>query len=289
MSSWLLRLCALLLACSAFTASAAEVKRSITDLGHGIYRFQNDSHYSVFIVGKKSILMTDPINTDAARWLKTEVHRRFGKLPVDYLIYSHNHGDHVFGGEVWKQAQTRVIAHDKAAEDLRRNRAPTAMPELTFSDRMHFEFEGRPIELRYHGPNNGAGSISMYVADAKFLFVVDWIVLKRLPWMELYYYKLDGMIASLREALTIDFDLVAPGHGVTGSKADVREFLAYLEDLRGAVLDGMNQGKSLAQLQKDIRLDKYASYAKYQEWLPLNVKGAYDQLSQTSGRYGQEK
>lgn len=54
----------------------------------------------------------------------------------------------------------------------------------------------------------------------------------------------------------------------------MREFLAYLTDLRTAVLDGMNAGKSLAQLQADIRLDKYASYAKYREWLPLNVKGA---------------
>lgn len=273
----------------ALSASAADVKRSITDLGNDIYRFQNDTHHAVFIVGKHSILMTDPINADAARWLKAEIDKRFGRLPVSYLVYSHNHGDHVFGGEVWKEAGTRVIAHEKAAADLVRNRAPTALPTQTFSDRMTIDFEGRPIELRYHGPNNGAGSISMLVPDAKFLFVVDWIVLKRLPWKEMYYYDLDGMIVSLREALQLDFDKVAPGHGPVGSKADVREFLSYLEDLRAAVLDGMNQGKPLAQLQKEIRLDKYASYASYQEWLPLNIKGAYEQLSRTSGRFGQDK
>ena len=282
----LLLACALLL--SAITASAAP-QRAITDLGNNIYRFQNDTHYSIFIVGKRGVLMTDPINADAARWLKAEVDKRFGKLPVTHLVYSHNHGDHVFGGEVWKEPGTRVIAHQLAAADLARNRAPTALPDITFSDRLNVDFEGRPIELRYHGPNNGAGNISLYVPDAKTLFVVDWIVLKRLPWMELYYYNLDGMIASLHQALAIDFDTVAPGHGQTGTKADVREFLAYLEDLRAAVLDGMNQGKTLAQLQQDIKLDKYAGYAKYREWLPLNIKGAYEQLAQTSGRFGQEK
>lgn len=281
-----LLLCALLLV---LPAGAADVKRSITDLGNDIYRFQNDSHHAVFIVGKRGILMTDPIDADAARWLKAEIGRRFGKLPVQYLVYSHNHGDHVFGGEVWKEAGTRVIAHEKAADDLRRNRAPTALPDLTFSDSMRFEFEGRPIELRYHGPNNGAGNISLYVPDAKFLFVVDWIVLKRLPWMEMHYYNLDGMIDSLHQALALDFTLVAPGHGVVGTKADVREFLAYLEALRDAVLDGMNQGKSLAQLQAEIKFEHYASYDKYHEWLPLNVKGAYQQLAQTSGRFGQDK
>lgn len=273
----------------ALSAGAADARRSIVDLGNGIHRFQNDTHHAVFIVGKQGILMTDPIDADAARWLRAEIDRRFGKLPVSHLVYSHNHGDHVFGGEVWAGPATRVIAHEKAAEDLRRNRAPTALPNQTFSERMTIDFEGRPVELRYHGPNNGAGNISLYVPDAKLLFVVDWIVLKRLPWKEMYYYDLDGMIVSLREALQIDFERVAPGHGPVGNKADVREFLAYLEDLRGAVLDGMNQGKSLAQLQKEIRLDKYAAYASYQEWLPLNVKGAYEQLARTSGRYGQEK
>lgn len=271
------------------SARAAEPVRAISEIGNGIYRFQNDTHYSVFIVGKKGLLMTDPINADAARWLRAEIDRRFGKLPVQYLVYSHNHGDHVFGGEVWKDPATRVIAQRKAAADLRRNRAPTALPDLTFDDRLQIDFEGRAVELRYHGPNNGAGSISLYVPDAKFLFVVDWIVLGRLPWMELYYYDLDGMIDSLHQALALDFTLVAPGHGAVGGKSEVREFLAYLEDLRGAVLDGMNAGKSLARLQQEIRLEKYAGYAKYREWLPLNIKGAYEQLARTSGRFGQEK
>lgn len=270
-------------------AHAAGPQRAITALGHDIYRFQNGSHYAVFIVGKRGILMTDPIDADAARWLKAEIGRRFGRLPVTHLVYSHNHGDHVSGGEVWKEAGTRVIAHDKAAEDLRRNRAPTALPDMTFSERMRFEFEGRPIELRYHGPNNGAGSISMHVPDARFLFAVDWIVLKRLPWMEMYHYDLDGMIDSLHDVLALDFDLVAPGHGVTGSKADVRAFLGYLEALRAAVLRGMNEGRSLAQLQKEIRLDAYAGYDRYDEWMALNVKGAYEQLARTSGRFGQDR
>ena len=107
----LLLACALLL--STITASAAP-QRAITDLGNNIYRFQNDTHYSIFIVGKRGVLMTDPINADAARWLKAEVDKRFGKLPVTHLVYSHNHGDHVFGGEVWKEPGTRVIADRKS-------------------------------------------------------------------------------------------------------------------------------------------------------------------------------
>ncbi|MDQ7968299.1 MAG: MBL fold metallo-hydrolase [Oxalicibacterium faecigallinarum] len=273
----------------ASSAIAQDTKRSITDLGNNIYRFQDNMHYSVFIVGKQGLLMTDPISSDAATWLRKEIRQRFGDLPIKYVIYSHNHLDHVAGGEVFRDAGTLFIAHEKAAEDLKRNRAQTVIPTTTFSDRMEIDFEGRRIALQYYGPNNGAGNISMYVTDAKFLFVVDWIILKRLPFKEMYYYDFEGSIASLKQVLQVDFDKVAPGHSVVGTKNDVRENLAYLEDLRDAVLKGMNEGRTLEQMQREIKLPRYAAFANYEEWLPLNIKGAYEQLARVSGRYGQEK
>lgn len=293
-----LALCALLLPAAptmaqpgppAPTAAKVAPLRQIEDLGHNIYRFQNDNHYSVFIVGEKSVLLTDPINADAAAWLKAEIAKRFGALPVKYIVYSHNHPDHLSGGEVFAEDTTTIIAHAKAAEDLRRHRAPTAYPTLTFTDKLRIDFEGRDIELAYYGANNGLGSISLYVPDAKFLFVVDWIVLKRLPWREMYYYDLDGTIASLHQVLQLDFNTVAPGHSVTGNKDDVREFLAYLEALRTGVIDGMNAGKTREQLQQELRLPQFAHFAHYEEWLPLNIKGAYDQLERSSARFGQDK
>ena len=271
------------------SALAQDTKRSITDLGNKIYRFQDNMHYSVFIVGKQGLLMTDPISTQAATWLRKEIRQRFGDLPIRYVIYSHNHLDHVAGGEVFSDPGTTFIAHEKAAEDLKRNHAKTVIPDTTFSDRMEIDFEGRKIALQYYGPNNGAGNISMYVPDAKFLFAVDWVVLKRLPFKEMYYYDLDGSIASLKQVLQLDFDQVAPGHSVVGNKDDVRENLAYLEDLRDAVLKAMNEGKTLEQMQRDIQLPRYASFTNYKEWLPLNIKGAYEQLARVSGRFGQEK
>ncbi len=275
-------------------ASADEKKgppeRSITDLGNNIYRFQNDAHYSVFIVGASGLVLTDPIDADAARWLRAEIKKRFGDLPVRYVIYSHNHPDHVSGGEVFAGPETTIIAHEKAAEDLARNNVATAAPNVTFNDKLTFTFEGRRMELAYWGRNNGAGSISLYVPDAKCLFAVDWVLLKRLPWREMYHYDLDGMIASLEKLLReVDFELVSPGHSVTGNKADLREFLSYLKDLRSGVLAAMNEGKTLEQTLAELTLSKYKHFAKYEEWRKGNIKGAWAQLAQTSGRFGQDR
>ena len=89
-------LVATLLFCGTSLAQA-DTKRSITKIAGDLYRFQNNFHYSVFLVTSDGIIVTDPINADAARWLKAELAKRFNK-PIKYLVYSHDHVDHVAGG-----------------------------------------------------------------------------------------------------------------------------------------------------------------------------------------------
>ena len=56
-----------------------DAKRSITQISGDLYRFQNNFHYSVFLVTPEGIIATDPINADAATWLKVELQKRFGQ------------------------------------------------------------------------------------------------------------------------------------------------------------------------------------------------------------------
>src|SRR5262249_14464760 len=71
--------------------------REITQIAGDLYRFRNNNHYAVFAVTPAGIIATDPINAEAAQWLKAELHKRFSQ-PVKYLIYSHDHADHIAGG-----------------------------------------------------------------------------------------------------------------------------------------------------------------------------------------------
>jgi len=86
--------------------------REITKIAGEVYRFRNANHYSVFAVTPAGVIATDPINADAARWLKAEIAQRF-KQPVRYLVYSHDHADHISGGDVFADTAT-VVAHENA-------------------------------------------------------------------------------------------------------------------------------------------------------------------------------
>ena len=254
-----------------FAAAPAQPQREITPIKGDLYRFRNADHFSVFLVTPAGIIATDPIDADAARWLKAELARRFNK-PVKYLIYSHDHSDHISGGEVFADTAV-VIAHENAKAVILGERRPTAVPDLTFSDRLTVELGGKKVELLYLGKNHSDNSIVMRFPDERVLFAVDFIPVKSLPFRDFPDAYVDEWIESLKKAETLDFDILAPGHGELGRKEDVRALRAYLEELREQVLGYLRDGKSVEEIKQLVKMDKYSGWGNYKNYLPLNIEG----------------
>lgn len=254
----------------------------IEQIKDNVYRFTAGNYRSAFMVTEEGLFVTDPINEEAAAWLKAELARRFD-LPIRYLAYSHNHVDHTYGGNIIDDEEVTVVAHEYAAEDLEWTRTPTALPELTFNDRLIIELGESSVDLHYFGPNNGRGSVSMRFMPANVLYVVDWIVINRMPYKDLLGYDIVGMIRSTQEVLEgPSFDVFIGGHADTGTREDVERYLAYLKALYAAVRDGMLEGKTLNELQAEIRLPQFKDLPFYDEWLPLNIAGVYNTLIEES-------
>jgi glyoxylase-like metal-dependent hydrolase (beta-lactamase superfamily II) len=254
-----------------FAAVQAQPQREITPIKGELYRFRNAGHYSVFLVTPAGIIATDPIDADAARWLKAELAQRFAK-PVKYLIYSHDHSDHIAGGEVFADTAV-VIAHENAKAVILGERRPTAVPDLTFSERLTVELGGKKVELLYLGKNHSDNSIVMRFPDELALFAVDFIPVKSLPFRDFPDAYVDEWIESLRKAEAIDFDILAPGHDELGRKEDVRALRGYLEELREQVLGHLRDGKSVDEIKQLVKMDKYSGWGNYKNYLPLNIEG----------------
>lgn len=258
-------------------AAQQETKRDITRIAGDLYRFQNNAHYSVFLVTPAGIIVTDPINADAARWLKAELQKRFNK-PVRYLIYSHDHRDHSAGGEVFADSAT-VIAHDNAKTTIIGEKRPTAVPDLTFSDRMTVALGGKVVELVYVGRSHSNNMIAMHFPAERAVFAVDFVSVKRLPYMNLSDSYFPDWIEAIKVVEAMDFDILVPGHGPLGTKADATDHRRYMEDLYGAVLAAARAGKTLEEVKQSVKLDKYKDWGRYQEWLGLNIEGVYQRVS----------
>jgi glyoxylase-like metal-dependent hydrolase (beta-lactamase superfamily II) len=265
-----LALAAVLLA-GATQAQQAAPKREITRIAGDLYRFQNNFHYSVFLVTPNGIIATDPINAEAAAWLKAELAKRYD-VPVRYLIYSHDHADHIAGGEVFAETAT-VIAHENAAHHIVAERRPTAVPNITFTDRMTLELAGKRVELAYLGKNHSDGSIVMHFPAERAVFAVDFVSVDRLPFRAFPNAFIEDWIESLKRLEAMDFDILVPGHGAMGTRADVAEHRVYIEELRQEVLARLRKGLKVEEIKAEVTMPAYAGWGSYQDWLPLNVEG----------------
>ena len=262
----------LLLAVVSWAQSPQAPVREISKIGGEVYRFRNQNHYSVFAVTPAGVIATDPINADAARWLRAEIGRRFNQ-PVRYLVYSHDHADHIAGGEVFADTAV-VVAHDLAKATIIGEKRPTAVPQVTFSDHMTIELGGTVVELVYVGRNHSDNSIVMRFPRERVLFAVDFIPVNSLAFRDFPDAYMPDWIESLKRVEVMDFDILAPGHGALGTRANVTMFREYLQDLRGEVVKYARDGKSAEEMKQLIKLPRYDAWGP-RDWYPLNIEGMY--------------
>jgi glyoxylase-like metal-dependent hydrolase (beta-lactamase superfamily II) len=272
---------AALLAASIAVPAAAQTQtpppppvREITKIKDEIYRFRNNNHYSVFAVTSAGIIATDPINAAAATWLKDELKKRWPDRPIKFVVYSHDHADHISGGEVWSDTAT-VVAHENARDPIVGEKRPTAPPQVTFSERMTIELGGTLAELHWVGRNHSNNSVVLRFPKEKVIFAVDFIPVKAVSFRDFPDAYLDEWIDSLRKVEAMEFEILAPGHGALGNKTDVANFRLYLEDLRAQVLAAARAGKSLEETKKSVDLSKYKDWGGYEQMHQLNIEGVY--------------
>jgi glyoxylase-like metal-dependent hydrolase (beta-lactamase superfamily II) len=258
-------------------AAAQDVKREITRIAGDLYRFQNNFHFSVFLVTPDGVLATDPINAEAAAWLKAEIDKRFNKQ-VKFVVLSHDHADHSSGGEVFDDTAV-IVAHENARPVILGEMRPTAAPEVTFPDRMTIHLGGKTIELIHVGRNHSNNMIVVHFPAERALFVVDFIPVRAVAFMDFPDAYIPDWIDSIRAVEAMDFDILIPGHGAIGAKSDATAFREYMTDLYDAVLAGARAGKSLDELKASIKLDKYQDWFKYEDWLALNIEGVYNRIA----------
>ncbi len=245
---------------------AQDGEREITPLGDGLYRFRNRFHVNIVVVTGAGVVVTDPINADAAGWLKGEI----GKLtsqPITHLIYSHSHGDHASGGKAYGDVPN-VIAHANAPDAI-----DGVRPTIRFSEEMSLVVGDKTFELTYLGPGHGTDLIAMVVRPNNVAFVVDAVSARRLFYRDFPGANVDHWIEQVKVVNTLDFDVFVGGHGPVGDKADVASGLRYLRELRAAVLEGLRAGVSVDDMKKGLDLDKYKDWASYEQWRDLNIEG----------------
>ncbi len=241
-------------------------QRSIVEIADNIYRLQNNRHYSLLVITDEGAVVTDPINSGMATYILDQVHNLTDQ-PVTHLIYSHSHGDHASGGALLA-SDSEVIAHANAPE-----RIDGIAPTLRFDDTLEFSLGNKSFELTYLGPGHGEDLIAVVVRPDNVAFITDAAAPKRLPFRNFGGANIDDWISQVKKINELDFEIFAPAHGDVGTKEDAKDVLSYMETLRAEVLNGLQTGMSMEEIQQNVVMEDYSDWNQYESWLPMNIQG----------------
>ena len=251
-------------------------RREIQHVAGDVYRFHDKFHVSVFMVTEDGVIATDPITPDAAEWLNKEINERFGK-PVRYVIYSHDHQDHVAGGAAFNGAT--FIAHENTREPISSGEFPIVMPHITFNDEMSVVLGGKRVELFYHGPGHSNNMIFMRFPEERILFVVDAVELFSVPYRDFPGDDINGLLSTLTALEAVDFDILVSGHSLAeglspvGTREDMVVYREYIMTLMERVGAELAAGKSVDDIKASVTMSEYQHLGAYDVWQQLNVEG----------------
>lgn len=248
-----------------------------------VYIFRFGGHQSMFIVTKDGVIATDPISErrPAAKTYIEEI-QKITKAPIKYVIYSHSHYDHIAGGKPFKDLGATFIAHKNAkARIVALKPDDVVVPDQVVEYKKVIKLGGTRLELLYVGKNHSDSTLVMRLPKEKIIFTVDWIPLQAIQFRGMADNYLPDIEEGLKKVIAMDWEKLIAGHPgpggrQTGTKDDARNQLAYLQELSAAVKKAVDEGKSYADAQKEIKLPKYESWGGFGPFFPMNIERYYD-------------
>lgn len=212
-------------------SAAVEKGYDIKQIKDGVYIISSNGYNVMFLVTGDGVVVVDapPSIGDKILQAISEVTNE----TIEHLIYSHSHRDHIGAAHIF-QPGIDIVAQQETADILKmRNDTERPIPTTTFVDNTTLTIGNKTIQLIYPGPYHQRGNIFIYIPEQKILMAVDQLSRGEVPWKHLAATpEVPALERSYDQVLAYDFDVYVPGHGMTGTKEDIKIQQEYVNDLK---------------------------------------------------------
>src|SRR6478672_2817072 len=264
----------------------------VEELGDNLYSVTDGAYNTMFMVTDKGVVAVDAPPSLGQKYLKAiaEVTNK----PVNYLIYSHAHIDHIGAAGLFPK-NVSVIAQEETAQELQRAKAVAKnltmvprIPTITFSKNYTLTVGNQTLKLDYYGSNHLPGNIFIYAPKQKVLMLVDIVFPGWVPFPYLAIAKdAAGFINAHDIALNnYDFDTIVAGHLTRlGTRNDAIVQKEFVSDLEKAAAKA-NQAVLFSKIASQVgRFDNpWLIFSKYID--AVNENCVKDMLPKWENRLG---
>jgi len=238
-------------ACAGQTQDFATSVKS-TEVVPGIYLIEGADGFAggniTLLVGDDQVVLIDDGVEPIAAALIDSVEEIAGR-PVDFVINTHVHGDHVGSNAAYANAGAIVVAHDnirkRLATDPTEAGGPDGLPHVTFSNEVTFHAGGHTARVFHVAAAHTDGDAAIQFTDVNVIHAADVHFNYLFPYIDLDNGgTVAGFIAGQLRliALADDDTIIIPGHGPLASRADLQVAVDMLIDAEARIKKLVGQG-----------------------------------------------
>lgn len=198
--------------------------------------------------------------------LRKNLENKFG-VPVEYLVITHYHGDHIFGIKPFKdvcvlsseltsnimlnsetKSRYQVFIKDLAKEGQIGEGIEYVVPTLLFTDKLIVQDDDLYIEI-FHTGGHTAGSSFVSFPHEKVVFAGDLIFENVFPYAGDPTCNPELLIEALEKMKNIKADIYIPGHGpILKGANSLERHIKFYKDLRNIIKDAINDNLDAAKV-----------------------------------------
>ena len=230
---------------------ATEIKA--TEVAPGVYMLEGANGFSSnmgLLVGDERVVLIDdgmaPITAD----LVATVDELAGR-PIDFIVNTHVHGDHVGSNATLAENGAVIFAHDNIRKRLVEAPDPAGgtagLPVVTFADAVTFHVNGQEAYVFHIAKAHTDGDAAIHFRGANVIVAGDLLFNNLFPFIDLDSGGgVTGFIAGQQRIIDMaDADtVIIPGHGPVANRDDLQASVDMLLDAKARVESLILEGKT---------------------------------------------
>ena len=278
-------------------AHSQDLPPNLKKFKDGIYVYVGNNFNSNcgIVVTQEGVVLIDSGHNPTDSLQILDAVKKISPLPIRFLIDTEPHPDHTTGHFVFSPPAT-VIAHAGATDSMinreketpgRIEKLAAASPEMRkalegyrfvpphieYRQKMTLNLGERTFELLYLKGVHSEADTAVWLPKERVLFSASGIVVDQFNILR-PFVTIPDILAASKTMKALNPEIVVPGHGTPGTVKifdDTEKYYALLVERVGKMV---NEGKSLDEIKKELKMPEY-DHCATKERFPTNVEAAY--------------
>jgi len=247
---------------------------------------------SCYVKTKKGFIVIDSGPTSAYAKQAYDAMQKIAKLPVKYVINTHDHDDHWLGNSFYKSKGAVLIGSQTYQENVT-SKMQTRMLRIlgkelfgqtklikldkVVEEKLTLTVDGEKFEISQPiSMAHTQGDLVVYLPSQKAIFVGDLVFNGRVTSLR------DGSILGSLEVLDVIDNYYAKtiitGHGYQTDENTTHEFRSYLTQIKEQVLEAQDHDVGIEQITQKVKVPNFEKLKLYDELYKRTVLDVYKEL-----------